>query len=187
MALHIDDFAPVKQLLNDPRFRNMGKDLLTMQGVVDGPVHQIYEWFLLANEGERHKRLRRLVQKAFTPLSIDRLRPQMRETMHTLLNRVENRRDFDFVADIAAHFPTLIVAWMLGLQVSLDDSNFRQACADLSYIIRLEVRPHLSLIEAAVTALREGFEPTIAARRAASKDDLSSMLLAAKEDGVRLT
>jgi cytochrome P450 len=180
-------YREVHDLLRDPRFRNMGTDVLTRQGVTEGPVRRMYEGFLLSTEGDRHARLRGLLKKAFTPGAVDALRPRMREMMHTLLDELADRAEFDFVAEVAERFPAQVFIGMLGLPASFEDPDFRRWCGDLGYIVGLEVQTHLSRLEAAFTGLRGCIEPTIAARRAEPGDDLISALAAAEQDGDRLS
>ncbi|WP_438040290.1 cytochrome P450 [Sorangium sp. So ce128] len=180
-------YREVHDLLRDARFRNMGTDVLTRQGVTDGLVRRMYEGFLLSTEGAAHARLRGLLKKGFTPDAVDALRPRMRERMHALLDEIGDRTEFDFVTAVAERFPGQVIIELLGLPVSFEDPDFRRWCSDLGYIVGLEVKKHLPRLEAAFEGLRGYIEPTIAARRAEPRGDLISTLAAAEQNGDRFS
>jgi NAD(P)-dependent dehydrogenase (short-subunit alcohol dehydrogenase family) len=61
----------VRMLLADPRLEGTGMMFLERFGITDGPIFEFGSNMLFTNEGERHRRLRRLVAKAFTPRAVD--------------------------------------------------------------------------------------------------------------------
>ena len=65
----------VQALLADRRLRSSVPDIVRMQGVIDGVLHERLASSLLAIEGADHTRVRRLVNRAFTPRAIDPHRP----------------------------------------------------------------------------------------------------------------
>ena len=52
-----------------------------------------------------HERMRKLVSRAFTPRAITRMEPVAREVIGEYLDALQDRDDFDAVADFAAPFP----------------------------------------------------------------------------------
>ena len=79
---------------------------------------------LLALDGEDHRRLRRLVTKAFTPRMVEQLRPRIQEISDELLDRVEKRGDMDLVDDYAFPLPITVIAELLGIPPE-DQGRFR--------------------------------------------------------------
>src|SRR4051794_23150597 len=61
-----------------------GRLVLEVQGVTSGPLYERLKGNLLDLDGEEHRRLRKLVQPAFTPKAADGFRPAMREQLAEL-------------------------------------------------------------------------------------------------------
>lgn len=62
-----------------------------------------------------HDRLRALVSRVFTPRAVAALEPMIREVVISFLAPLEDRDEFDIVADFSAPFPVEIIARMLGV------------------------------------------------------------------------
>ena len=62
-----------------------------------------------------HTRLRRLVSKAFTPSSIEALRPRVQELVDGILDSMEERGGGDVVAELAFPLPFDVISEMLGM------------------------------------------------------------------------
>lgn len=65
-----------------------------------------------------HNRLRALVNRVFTPRAMGALEPMVRSTISSFMDSVGDRRDFDFLEEIAAPFPVEIISKMLGIPVA---------------------------------------------------------------------
>src|SRR5262245_9944007 len=83
--------AEVEALLGDPRLRSSLLDVVRLQGVVEGPMYDSLATTLLAVDGPDHTRLRKLVSRAFTPRSVERLRPTMATLVEQLIDRFAGR------------------------------------------------------------------------------------------------
>jgi cytochrome P450 len=62
-----------------------------------------------------HDRLRALVSRVFTPRAVTRLEPMIREVIVSFIEPLEDRDEFDAVADLSAPFPVEIISRMLGV------------------------------------------------------------------------
>ena len=62
-----------------------------------------------------HTRLRRLVQKAFTPRVIADLRPLIEELVDTALDEFDTTGTVDVIADLAFPLPFVVISRMLGM------------------------------------------------------------------------
>src|SRR4051812_49364601 len=91
-----------------------GRMVLEVQGVDSGPLYERLKGNLLDLDGEDHRRLRKLVQPAFTPKAADRLRPAMREQLEELLGAVAADGRCDFVSAIAKPYPARMIATVMG-------------------------------------------------------------------------
>ncbi len=62
-----------------------------------------------------HTRLRSLVNKAFTPSMIAKMRSHIESIANELLDKVESKKEFDLVADFSFPLPATVIAEMLGV------------------------------------------------------------------------
>jgi len=69
-----------------------------------------------------HTRLRKLAAKSFTPRVIAKLEEWVREVIRGVLTDVSDKSEFDFMHDVAARIPGLVIASMLGI----GDENGRE-------------------------------------------------------------
>ena len=139
---------------------------------------------LLALDGEDHRRLRRLVTKAFTPRMVEQLRPRIQEIADELLDRVERSGEMDLVDDYAFPLPITVIAELLGIPAE-DHGRFRVwSNAFVSPALTDEAKAQFVVhVEEFLAYLHELF----ARRRAEPGDDLVSALVAAEEQGDALT
>jgi cholest-4-en-3-one 26-monooxygenase len=64
-----------------------------------------------------HTRLRRLVNRGFTPRAIARFEVNYREAVHQVLGQALERETFDFVNDVATPLPAFAISELLGVPV----------------------------------------------------------------------
>ncbi len=153
---------------SDPRFSAMiARNLLTM----DGPDH---------------RRLRGLVSKAFTPRRVEQLRPRLQSLVDGLLDDAAKRGDMEVVRDLAHPLPVVAIAELLGVPAQ-DRDLFRAWSADLVQLLDpLQGHGGAAPMRRATHQIFDYFEPLLAERRAAPRDDLLSAMIAAEEDGQHL-
>jgi cytochrome P450 len=137
-----------------------------------------------------HTRLRGLVQKAFTPKMVERIRPRSQEIVDGLIDRAFDRgREMDLIEDFAYPLPVTIICELLGVPVE-DHTRFSEwsrvlsRAVDPSPIRSPELEEEIAL---AGLAFAEYFEALVAQRRTSLGDDLLSALIAAEEEGDRLS
>ncbi|MGY6500749.1 MAG: cytochrome P450 [Acidimicrobiales bacterium] len=134
-----------------------------------------------------HDRLRRLVSKAFTPRSIEALRPRVQELVDAALDRVEPTGRMDLIADLAFPLPFQVISEMLGMPEG-DVVKIR----DWSNAMVKTLDPIISDDEVRVahqssTAMNAYLEEVIAWKRDNPADDMLTALIRAEEDGDRLS
>jgi len=146
--------------------------------------------FMLLTDPPKHTRLRKLVSKAFTPRAISAWRPRIEAVTDELLDKVESRGEMDLVADLALPVPATLICEMLGVPVS-DRDTFTEWTADATHGLALRRGNAPPEIVARVEAARNGlagyFNQLIEARRGHESDDLLGALIAAEEEGDRLS
>ncbi len=70
---------------------------------------------MLTMDAPDHTRYRSLVNRGFTPRMINALSTHIREMVTKILDPVIEKRDCDFVTDVAAELPLQVIAEMLGV------------------------------------------------------------------------
>ena len=79
---------------------------------------------ILHMDPPEHADFRGLVNRRFTPRAMAGLAESIRKSASTLLDAVETRTEIDFVAELAAPFPLIVIAELLGIDES-DREDFR--------------------------------------------------------------
>jgi len=142
---------------------------------------------MISMDDPQHRRRRGLVYHGFTPKRVAEHEDNIRAICTQILDKVCEQGECDFVWDIAAPLPLLLIADMLGFPPSTYDDLLRWS-DDL--IRATDVDPDPALTEAsgaAAMAFRELQLEVIADRRAKPpQDDLISLLCHSEIDGERL-
>ncbi len=134
-----------------------------------------------------HTRLRSLVSRAFTPRSVAELDSRIEQIVDELLDDLEGRDRFDLIDSFAYPVPVMVIAEMLGIPPE-DREVFKEWSNDVSLVIEPLVsdEQHRRIVEAGEN-LFDYFEGIIEQRRLEPQDDLITALIAAEEDGDRLS
>jgi len=113
------------EVLNDSRFVT-NPPYMDDVDAASRPLHQaIVSRNLLSVNPTDHRRLRRLVQKAFTPRMIERLRGRIEEIACKLLDEVQDKGEMNLIADFAFPLPIIVICEMLGVPIE-DQDKFRE-------------------------------------------------------------
>ncbi|MCF1598382.1 cytochrome P450 [Streptomyces muensis] len=151
------------------------------------PFHVLNDHGMLDLEPPDHTRIRRLVSKAFTPRTVERLKPYVRQLAGELVSGLVEAGGGDLLTDVAEPLPVAVIAEMLGIPAS-DRAPLRPWSADICGMYELNPSQ-----ETATKAVRASVEfsdylrDLIAARRKEPGDDLISGLIEAHDEGDRLT
>ena len=142
---------------------------------------------MLSLDDPDHRRIRGLVSQAFNQRSVEAFRPRIRAIAGGLLDAVAGRESFDLIADYAAPLPTIVIAEMLGVDPA-EQAQFKQWSDALvfSFNPRRTAEQDAEL-HTASDALDAFFENQIARRRDQRRSDLIGAMVAAEEEGARLT
>ncbi len=143
-------------------------------------------WFLL-RDPPAHTRLRGLVQEAFSPRMVDRLRPRIQSAADQLIAMAEAAGEMDVVEDLAAPLPVMVIADMLGVPES-DRHHVRRWSRDLADTLELTDSPDVRDRGNAATVEFSAYLRDLArARRRQPREDLMSALVHAGDRGDVLT
>jgi cytochrome P450 len=164
-----------------------GQKIAELFGIEDGPLREEIDRNILHVNGDDHRRLRNLVNPAFTPRSADKWRPAMRGFLDQLWADLGGATECEFLDAFAKPYPSLMIATVMG--APLEDaprlehwSNWIQRQFDAPSLIA--DRPK---IEKAVEEFYEWAGDMLAKRRDDPSDDLVSALIAAEAEGDRLS
>jgi cytochrome P450 len=146
--------------------------------------------FMLLADPPRHPGLRNLVSMAFTPRAYSAWSGRIEAVTDDLLDRVESNGEMDLIADLALPVPATLICEMLGVPVD-DRDTFTEWTADATHGLALR-RGHNppELVERVMKAgagLAGYFSELIEKRRGQPSDDLLGRLIAAEEEGDRLS
>ena len=133
-----------------------------------------------------HKHRRNLVNKGFTPRRVHDLEPKVRSICTEILDRVAGQGRADFVRDVAAPLPMIMIGDMLG--VAPEDRDMLLRWSD-DLIAGTSSSAPEELRDAALKAFEEYAEynrAVVAERRRRPTDDLISVLIHAEIDGEQL-
>ena len=164
-----------------------GMKIAEMFQVREGPLLEEMRRNILHVNGDQHRRLRNLVNPAFTPRSADRWRPAMREYLARLWEPLAGESACDFVDAFAKPYPSLTIATVMGAPLA-DAPKLHE----WSNLIQRQFDPHslmneIDAIERACAEFYEWAGALIERRRDDPADDLISTLIAAEEQGDRLS
>lgn len=179
-------YADSTAILRDKRWHNAAGQVARLRGVTDPEMLPDPERpSILAAEGDKHTRLRRIVGKAFSPRSADRLRPAMRRVMNDLVDPVATSGRAEIVADITEPYPIPIICELLGAPKE-DWQLFSRWAEDILAIFDGSALDRLDQIKLARHELNAYTVKMIAERRNDPREDLLTDLIAAEEDGEKL-
>ena len=164
-----------------------GMKIAELFGVEDGPLYEEMRRNILHVNGDDHRRLRNLVNPAFTPRAADRWRPFMREFLERLWEPVAAAGSCELVESFAKPYPAMTVATVMGAPLEdaprlYDWSLWIQRQFDAPSLMAERER-----IERAVEEFYEYAGELLERRRSSPGDDLISTLIAAEADGDRLS
>jgi cytochrome P450 len=162
--------AHVSAALRDPETYGSGNGIVPSGYVPETPT-------LIVLDGEPHARLRKAVQRAFTPRRIDALAARIRSFARELASALPDG-EVDAFAQFTDPLPVLVMAELLGVDAS-ERAMFKR-CGDA--IVYASGRDPAALI-AAQRELTDYLSRVFAQRRRAPCDDLISVLLAASPEG----
>jgi cholest-4-en-3-one 26-monooxygenase len=141
---------------------------------------------MLNMDPPKHNKFRRLVSTGFTNRMVTQLEPHVREICADLIDKVAKKDSFDFVTEIAAELPLLVIAELLGVPMEdrhkvFDWSNSLVGFDDPEYKTSMETGKIAS-------AQMWAYANDLAGKRKEHPlDDLVSVLMQAEVDGDRLS
>jgi cytochrome P450 len=142
---------------------------------------------VLSADPPAHTRLRSLVNRAFTPRTVEDLRPRIEDIAESLLADARPGATFDVATGLAQPLPIIVIAELLGVPADDRDLLKRWSTAIASTTNLLNLAPVLVEARRATTELIAYIDRVASERRARPADDLLSALIEVEDDGERLS
>ena len=142
--------------------------------------------YMIDMDDPDHRKRRALVNKGFTPRRVQEREPRIREISIDLLERARARGRFDFVRDVAAWLPLVVIGDMLGV----DPADHARLLAWSEAMVLGTGATTLERMQDAAQAFEEYVayqRRVLADRRVRPRDDLVSILVHSEVDGERLS
>ncbi|MER8433929.1 cytochrome P450 [Mesorhizobium caraganae] len=185
-------FDDVNRLLRDRRFgrqsptgvpdrRGVGMDrshLAAFDGIETNSMLEL--------EPPVHTRLRTLVNRAFVSRQVERLRPRVEALANELIDRFEPGQ-VDLLPAFASPLPITIIAEMLGVPVEMGPQLLDWSHQMVAMYMHSRTREIEETANRAARDFSDFLRGYVAKRRKQPGDDLLSLLIAAQEDGQKLS
>ncbi|BCJ52552.1 cytochrome P450 [Actinoplanes sp. NBRC 14428] len=185
-ALVITRHADCLAVSRDSRLGHIPSHMLDFvsPGWPDHPaLKQLFTSILALNPPD-HTRLRRLVNSSFTARRVQALGPRIGAMVDELLDRMSG--EVDFVEAFAFPLPATVIGELLGIPEP-DRAQFQGLVRDWTQVLETHAPEALAVADPAAVTIREYLAALAAERRRQPADDLISALVAAEEDGDKLT
>lgn len=184
----VSRYADVLEILRDPETFSSSAMADLINGVKAlSPEHLGQGETLLGSDPPIHTRLRKIVNRAFTPRRVAALEPRIRAISETLVAELPRGEPCDLVAGLAAPLPVMVIAEILGI-----DPDRRQDFKRWSQEILaatagtpsadLRARLERSFVERAAY-----LEQVTEDRKRHPRDDVISALVQAEQEGGAMT
>ena len=183
-------YADIDSLYTDERFsRAQGlmrgfQRLPASEQQIAAPVYHSFSKTVFYADPPYHTHLRGLMNHAFTPRRVERLRPYVQKIVDQLLDTLQAAPEKNVIHELAYPLPVMVIAELLGLPQS-ERAQFKKWSDDLFAILGT-VRPKsTALLERAAQSLDELTDYIRALshkRRDDPQDDLLTALLSVTED-----
>jgi cytochrome P450 len=186
-ALVVTRYADCAAVVRDGRLGHMLPDMLAFLGLPDWADHpalrQLFTSILTMNPPD-HTRLRRLVSSTFTARRVQALRPAIEAIVDDLLDRMAG--EVDFIDAFAFPLPVNVIGELLGVPEP-DRAQFQTLIRDWSQVLEIITPEVLAVADPAAATVRAYLAELVSLRRREPGPDLISALVAAEEEGDRLT
>ena len=142
---------------------------------------------MLDREPPDHTRLRSLVSQVFTPRRVERLLPRIQKLIKSVLDPLEDRRNFDFVRDLAEPLPVAVIGALLGVP-DADQHLLRPWSAAIVKLYELSsTEAQQREANTAVLEFSDYLRGLAREREQRPQDDLISGLIQARDKSDRLS
>jgi cytochrome P450 len=184
MLLRYDDCYDA--LLEPERLGNIGSRYFELQGWSDGPWVEWTRRNIVMSDPPMHTRLRKLVNRAFTPRRVEAVHEVAVSIAQELSETAAAAGSVELVHSWARLLPLRVICEVLGVP-SVDQEQMGEWTEALSAASGLPTEENRVAGDAAMAAFNAYVGEQIETRRSRPGADLLSALIQAEEEGERLT
>lgn len=186
--------AEVSSVLRDARFSSNARHQVNYEQFVElaqavglSDLLELFGRVMLFADPPDHTRLRRIVGKAFTVRAVEEMRPRIAAIVEQMLDLVSENGGTELVEALAFPLPVTVISDMLGVPAE-DHQRLREWTREAVKALDPIDDPTV-LFPAAegIRAMRAYFDELVVLRRRSPGSDLLSALIAAEDDGDRLS
>jgi cytochrome P450 len=152
-----------------------------------GPMFEYASRRLNSYDPPEHTRLRSLVTKGLTARRVDALRPRIQKIADDLLKAAEGAPEFDLLETLAHPLPCQVICEMIGVPLS-DSRQLSQWTGAVHSALGPAAQPdRMPTANQAAGEFMSYIRGLVVKRRTSPGEDLLTALIAAEEEGDRLT
>ena len=174
--------------MSSDRLRPFFAALPAPEAVQVGQLMRYLTQWMVFRDPPEHTRLRRLAAKVFNARSIHALRGEVETISRWLLDALQERDEFDLVAEFAGPLPALVIMHMLGVPRE-ELARVKRLSDEMALFIgsARDAPDKYRRAEAATAEMAALFRDLVALRRARPSRDLLTELVLVEEEGDRLS
>ncbi|MBE1594100.1 MULTISPECIES: cytochrome P450 [Streptomyces] len=165
-------------LLKGPSFLKRLDDL----GIVDGELRRFWNQVVTTTEGDQRKRMRVPLAKLLRPMQISKLKDTVRQTVHDILDEVDDPTDVALLDGLAWKIPSRLYCHLVSAPVELAPTVARLSDSVLGPLLNNELDRRQEFIDATWEAIALARDH-IGARRRDLGDDFTSAMIRQEEAG----
>ncbi|MEU8591196.1 cytochrome P450 [Streptomyces sp. NPDC048664] len=175
----ITRYDDAKLALTDPRISKDMYAAFDAYHTIFGDSSVALDDNMLFADPPKHTRLRRIINKAFTPRRIESLRPRIQQITDDLLERCPTGEPVDLLAAFAFPLPLTVICELMGVPEE-ERADVQKWCSTVARTgFSKEDKERLALAEG---ALKDYFMSLIARKRRSATDDLLSDLIRTQDE-----
>ena len=149
----------------------------------DRAIIEMMRFLLLNQDGEDHKKHRRIISKGFTPRNVEKLRESLAARAKDIVEKAAAKGSGDFILEVASELPLQAIAELIGVPQEDRHQIFEWSNLMTSYDI-----PELAEDANTSAAMLLDYAGKMAAEREENpQDDLVTKLIQADVDGEKLS
>lgn len=186
-------YADCSMAVRDPRFSARRADVLLLALSAEQRGHyaelaRLLNLWMLFLDAPQHTRLRKLMNKGFSPAAVESLRPRVESMVDRMLDALPSNCEVDLLREVAHPLPVRVIAEMLGIADAKQEDLVRSSDAVATFLGNpARTEEQVRAAQDAVLELTEFFANTVKERRKHKSSDLISLLLDIEEEGEVLT
>jgi cytochrome P450 len=181
--------ADAKTVLSDPRFSV--EKLSPLQDHLSGTdkskvaeISKVLGDWMVFKDPPTHTRLRRVLQGAFKPRALARLRPMVEAVAEELLDTIADKERIDFIHDFAWPFPATVIADLMGIERRHVPQLKDWAGEIGKFVLIARATPDkYSRAAKAVREISAFYHEVVADHRRNPRQDLITLMIDGGEDG----